>query len=71
MIINVMCAKEYLSWTYADFVRFTFKNEIVQDKMMASESDYQDGVMTFNVLDPDTEFLNLMKTLYPEYMFIQ
>ena len=71
MILNIVCEDKYKSWTYAEFVRFTFENKIVQNKLMESETVYNNNIMTFEVLSPEPEFLKLMQTLYPEHLLTQ
>jgi len=70
MIFKVPCSLVDKSLTYADFTRKYFPNMLVQDKLMGSESDFKDDCVTYDVENPTSEFIKIIKNEYPEYMVI-
>ena len=71
MILNIVVDKKDEKLTYASFLRKYFLNELVQDVLMGAETDFDNGVISFDVIDPSPEFLKELRTDYPEHMLIQ
>lgn len=70
MTLNVPINKSDEQYTYAQYLRNEFKNSLIQDVLMKSEVTYKNQVITFDIINPSSEFIKDLKYEYPELILI-